>query len=146
MLEQHLTAENYTKEFLNFICKMLELTPSTATIHIVSEVFFKICALSGEVGTLLEIFHKNLALVDGEILDKYVLSDPKRTFGVLFHQQSKVRDFASSYLERVLMLSYERGDTSVKEKVVRFIQEYLTSLHGEVAKNWLRIDGYFKLF
>jgi hypothetical protein len=57
-----------------------------------------------------------------------------------------VRDFASSYLERVLMVCYEKEGTEVKEKIVRFIQEYLHSLHGEVAKNWLRIDGYFKLF
>lgn len=121
------------------------MTPSTATVQIISEVFCKISALSGEVGNLLDIFMKNLDQVDGNILDRYVLADPKRTFGLLFHQQGKVRDFASSYLERVLMLCYERGDNTQKEKVVRFIQEYLTALHGEVAKCWLRIDGYFKL-
>lgn len=32
MVEQHLTGENYTKEFLNFVCKMLELAPSPATV------------------------------------------------------------------------------------------------------------------
>jgi ubiquitin carboxyl-terminal hydrolase 34 len=146
MLEQHLTGENYTKDFLSFICRMLELAPSSATLQIISEVFFKICALSGEVGSLLEIFHKHLMLVNADILERYVLSDPKRTFGLLFHQQAKVREFASSYLDRVLMLCYEREETAVKEKVVRFIQEYLNNLQGEVAKNWLRIDGYFKLF
>jgi hypothetical protein len=41
-----------------------------------------------------------------------------------------VRDFASSYLERVLMVCYEKEGTEVKEKIVRFIQEYLHSLHG----------------
>jgi hypothetical protein len=59
-----------------------------------------------------------------------VLSDPKRTFNLLFHQQAKVRDFASSYIERVLMVCYADGDGEVKGKVVRFIQEYLNSLHG----------------
>jgi hypothetical protein len=98
MLEQHLTADNYSREFLAFIGKMLELTPSPSTIRIISEVFFKISALSGEVGNLLDIFHKHLSLIDAEILDRYILSDPKRTFGLLFHQQAKVRDFASSYI------------------------------------------------
>jgi hypothetical protein len=35
---------------------------------------------------------------------------------------------------------------AVREKVIRFIHEYFNALHGEVAKNWLRIDGYFKMF
>jgi hypothetical protein len=83
---------------LVFIAKMLELTPSPSTVRIISEVFFKISALSGEVGTLLEIFLKHQNLIDADILDRYVLSDPKRTFGLLFHQQAKVRDFASSYI------------------------------------------------
>lgn len=61
-------------------------------------MFFKISALSGEVGNLLEIFSKNLHLINADILERYVLSDPKRTFGVLFHQQPKIRDFASSYI------------------------------------------------
>lgn len=115
-------------------------------MQIISQVFFKICALSGEVGTLLEIFLKNTSLINAEILDTFVLSDPKRTFSLLFHQQAKVRDFASSYIERILMVCYAQGDGEVKGKVVRFMQEYLNSLHGEVAKNWLRIDGYFRLF
>ncbi len=98
MVEQHLTGETYIKDFLNFICKMLELAPSPATIDTISEVFVKISALSGEVGGLLEIFNKNTHLINANTLEKYVLSDPKRTFGLLFHQQQKVRDFASSYL------------------------------------------------
>jgi ubiquitin carboxyl-terminal hydrolase 34 len=146
MLEQHLTADSNTRDFLVFLCKMLELTPSAATVQIISEVFFKICALSGEVGSLLDIFLKNTALINGDILDRYVLSDPKRTFSLLFHQQPRVRDFASNYLERVLLVCYASGEAGVQEKVVRFIQEYLNALHGDVAKNWLRIDGYFKLF
>lgn len=44
------------------------------------------------------------------------------------------------------MVCYRNEDTAVKQKVVLFIQEYLSNLHGEVAKNWLRIDGYFKMF
>lgn len=44
------------------------------------------------------------------------------------------------------MVNYASGDVAVRERVVRFIHEYFNALHGEVAKNWLRIDGYFKLF
>ena len=146
MLEQHLTGENYTKDFLAFVCKMLELAPSPATVETISEVFFKISALSGEVGSLLEIFSKNLGLINADILERYVLADPKRTFGVLFHQQAKIREFASAYIERVLMVCYGKEEAAVKQKVVLFIQEYLNNLHGEVAKNWLRIDGYFRMF
>jgi len=62
------------------------------------------------VGSLLDIFLKHASLINGEILDKFVLSDPKRTFNLLFHQQAKVRDFASSYIERVLMVCYADGD------------------------------------
>jgi hypothetical protein len=29
---------------------------------------------------------------------------------------------------------------------MKFIQDYLHLLHNEAAKNWLRIDGYFKMF
>lgn len=30
--------------------------------------------------------------------------------------------------------------------MVRFIQEYINNLQGDIAKNWLRIDGYFRFF
>eukprot|EP00919_Chromeraceae_sp_WS-2016_P067574 GHVR01159699.1.p2 GENE.GHVR01159699.1~~GHVR01159699.1.p2 ORF type:complete len:112 (-),score=1.16 GHVR01159699.1:3280-3615(-) len=29
---------------------------------------------------------------------------------------------------------------------MNFIKDFLASMTGEVAKNWLRIDGYFKMF
>jgi hypothetical protein len=46
----------------------------------------------------------------------------------------------------VLLVNYAGDDVGAKERVVRFIHEYFHALHGEVAKNWLRIDGYFRLF
>lgn len=98
------------------------------------------------MGSLLDIFSKNLQLVNAEILERYVLADPKRTFAVLFHQQPKIRDFASCYLAQVLVECYRREGEAARQKVVLFIREYLGSLHGEVAKNWLRIDGYFRMF
>lgn len=76
---------------MSFVGKMLEISPSEATVSIISEIFYKISALSGEVGNLLEIFLKNQHLVNMSILDNYVLLDSKRTFGMLFHQQQKVR-------------------------------------------------------
>ncbi len=56
MLEQQLISESYTKEFLNFVCKMLELITSDSTIELISEIFYKISSLSGEVGSLPDIF------------------------------------------------------------------------------------------
>lgn len=34
----------------------------------------------------------------------------------------------------------------MRVEIIKLIEEYLGLLHHEVAKNWLRIDGYFKLF
>lgn len=42
---------------------MLELIGSNSTIELISEIFFKISALSGEVGTLPDIFSKNTSLI-----------------------------------------------------------------------------------
>lgn len=33
----------------------------------------------------------------------------------------------------------------IKAKVISYICELLSALPGDVAKNWMRIDGYFKL-
>jgi hypothetical protein len=58
---------------------------------LISEIFFKISALSGEVGNLPSIFEKNLNLIKKQHFKIYVLADPKRTFNLLFHQQAKIR-------------------------------------------------------
>lgn len=42
---------------------MLELISSNATIELISEILFKVSALSGEVGSLPDIFSKNLHLI-----------------------------------------------------------------------------------
>ena len=107
MLEQELTTDSYNKDFLAFVCKMLEISPSSATLDIISEIFFKISILSGEVGSLVDIFNKNTHLINFGIFEKYVVSDLKRTFNLLFHHQPKVRDFASIYLERLLIICYK---------------------------------------
>jgi hypothetical protein len=125
---------------------MLELISSDATIELISEIFFKISALSGEVGTLPEIFEKNLHRITVNMLKQYVLSDAKRTFNLLFHHQAKVRDFAAFYVERLLVHAYLQGTEEDRDNVMKFLQEQLNLLHNDAAKNWLRIDGYFKLF
>ena len=50
----------------------------------------------------------------------------------------------STYLQIVLLESFRKGDEKVKLDVLVYITEMLNALPGEVAKNWLRIDGYFK--
>lgn len=77
---------------------------------------------------------------------KYITADSKRTFNLLFHQQYKVRDFTSFYIERILIHTYLKGTEEDRNDVMKYIQEQLNILHSEAAKNWLRIDGYFRLF
>ena len=80
------------------------------------------------------------------MFSKYILSDPKRSFGILFHQQAKVREFASLYFERIMIHAYIYGSQEDKKLVMKFIQEQLSLLHYDGAKNWLRIDGYLRMF
>jgi hypothetical protein len=42
---------------------MLELISSNSTIELISEILFKVSALSGEVGNLPDIFAKNLHFI-----------------------------------------------------------------------------------
>jgi len=58
---------------------------------------------------LPDIFNKNLNKIKTEMFKKYVLEDKKRTFNQLFHHQSKVRDFAAVYIERLLIYTYLNG-------------------------------------
>lgn len=44
------------------------------------------------------------------------------------------------------MQCFASGDGEAKMLALQFLNSYLSNLHFEVAKNWLRIDGYFKLF
>jgi hypothetical protein len=75
-----------------------------------------------------------------------VLGDGKKTFSLLFHYQQKVREFASEYIHQVLITCYRDGSFETKQEIFKFMHEHLQMLNGEVAKNWLRIDGYFRLF
>lgn len=51
----------------------------------------------------------------------------------------------SFYINIVLLESFKKGDDKVKLDVLGFIIQILNAMTGEVAKNWLRVDGYFKL-
>ena len=42
--------------------------------------------------------------------------------------------------------AYIYGSQEDKKQVMKFIQEQLSLLHYDGAKNWLRIDGYFRMF
>jgi hypothetical protein len=79
-------------------------------------------------------------------MDNYILKEKKKTFNLLFHFQRPVRDLMSRFLEGVLMKCYKEGTEEHQKKVVDFLKEYLSMLAGDVAKSWLRIDGYFKFF
>ena len=40
----------------------------------------------------------DLKEINFKTFEKYIISNPKRTFNLLFHHQHKVRDFASIYI------------------------------------------------
>lgn len=42
--------------------------------------------------------------------------------------------------------AYTQGTQEDKNQVMKYIQEQLNILHFDAAKNWLRIDGYFRMF
>lgn len=51
----------------------------------------------------------------------------------------------ASYLQIVLFETFKKGETTARSEVIAYITELLNAMAAEVAKNWMRIDGYFKL-
>lgn len=44
------------------------------------------------------------------------------------------------------MKCYSDGDEDLKKQIIDFMKEQYDNISGDVAKNWMRIDGYFRLF
>lgn len=80
-----------------------------------------------------------------EILYSYILQDKQKTFKLLLNNDKNLREFMAHYMNIVLLESFKKGDDKVQLDVLGFIIEILNAMTGEVAKNWLRVDGYFKL-
>jgi hypothetical protein len=87
----------------------------------------------------------NIPSVTPAIFYTYVLKDKARTFKLLFHYERPIRDFMATFLQITLLESFKNGDEKVKLDVLTYITEMLNAMSAEVAKNWMRIDGYFKL-
>lgn len=64
---------------------------------------------------------------------------------MLFSQEKAVREFMAQYVGIVCLELYRRGEEKVRGDVVGYVVELVNSMCGDVAKNWLRIDGYFLL-
>ena len=79
-------------------------------------------------------------------MHKFIFGQKKKTFDLLFHQNRAVRDFTSYFIEGVLMKCYNDGDEDLKKQIIDFMKEQYDNISGDVAKNWMRIDGYFRLF
>lgn len=88
----------------------------------------------------------NIEQINTRILNDYIFADKGRTFELLFHNNLNVREFTATFIEKVLLESWKKGNVEERTQIMKLIDEYLGLLHHEVAKNWLRIDGYFKLF
>jgi hypothetical protein len=125
---------------------MLHVTPTHNKIRVIAETLFKVCYHSGETGKLIEAFMVNIGEIDPSIFYNYVLADRGRTFELLFHNNLSVREFTAVFLEKVLIETWKKGAEDDRAQVRKFIDEYLGVLHHDAAKNWLRIDGYFKFF
>lgn len=145
MVETHLLDENYSKGFLKFACNIMENSLDSDKISLISEILYTITYHSGHVGDMHKLFLKNIHQVQPEIFYNYVIKDKKKTFKLLFNQYRSVRDFMAQYMQIVIFETYRKGDEKAKKDAVDLIQEYIANMSGEVAKNWLRIDGYFKM-
>lgn len=107
---------------------------------------YRISFHSGYIGDMPRILVPNASEATPDLLYTYVLKDKVRTFKLLFHYEKVIRDFMAVYLQIILMESYRKGDEKVKADVLAYIAELLSMLPVDAAKNWMRIDGYFKLF
>lgn len=144
MVELHLLDSSYSKGFMKFASSIMERSVNCNKITLLSRILYTITPHSEMVGDLPKIFSSNVHQITPDILHDFILKDKKQTFKLLFSHARSVRDFMAFYLKTVLFESYRAGDEAVKKEVVDFIHEYLANMTGEVAKNWLRIDGYFR--
>ena len=54
----------------------------------------------------------------------------------------------AAYLYAVMMELYRRGDGDkgkVRGDIVGYVVDLVNAMCGDVAKNWMRVDGYFAL-
>ena len=144
MVELHILDEGHSKSFLKFACSVMQHSPHSNRAALLSEILYTVTYHSEMVGDLPKLFGESIAEVGPELLHGFILKDKKKTFKLLFSRARSVRDFMALYMQVVLFESYRKGDAAVRQEVVDLIHEYLANMTGEVAKNWLRIDGYFR--
>ena len=145
MVETHLLDEKYSQGFIKFACSIMENSLTNDKIALISEILYTVTYHSGIVGDMPKFFLQNVYQVKPEIFYNYLTKDKKKTFKLLFNHYRSVRDFMAQYMQIVIFETYQKGDDQAKKDAIDLIQEYLANMAGEVAKNWLRIDGYFKL-
>ena len=144
MVELHILDENYCKNFLKFACSIMSNSPHSNRVALLSEILYTVTYHCEMVSDLPKLFMESISEAGPDILHNFILKDKKKTFKLLFSRTRSVRDFMAFYMQIVLFESYRKGDEAVRKEVVELIHEYLANITGEVAKNWMRIDGYFR--
>lgn len=51
----------------------------------------------------------------------------------------------ANFIHIVLIDAIKNGDANAQADAIAYTVELLNGMTGEVAKNWLRVDGYFNL-
>jgi hypothetical protein len=99
MVEIHMLGEKHSKDFVEFLQSLIQISESKTKADLISEVFFKLSAQSGEIGKLIDIFET--CVVGSAIFNKY-LAVPKRITDMLFHNDKPIRMAMARYLAHVL--------------------------------------------
>lgn len=96
----------------------------------------------GEEGKLLAIFEKSSPSY--ELFNKY-LSDDGSIKEMLFHNNSGTRIAFSRYVAACVTSCLRNEFEQSHEKITHLMNYLISILNTEVAKNWIKAEGYFYL-
>lgn len=92
MVETHLLDSRTGKGFIDFMCKIINDSPSEVDkIGLVAEIIYNISFHSGVVGDLVKIVKENVHLVSPNIFYSHIVNDKAKTFKLLFSNDKPVR-------------------------------------------------------
>lgn len=142
MVETHLFGEHYCKDFTQFMEGLLSACQSERKAELVSEVFFRLASYSGETGKLIEVLET--CPVSDALYNKY-LSDPKKLWDLLFHNDKNIRTGMARYMQHVLVGLLRQNPTDFIPVVQQIVDVFLPLLNTDIAKNWNKCESFFVL-
>lgn len=142
MVETHLFGEHYNKDFTSFMEGMLAATNSDRKAELISEVFFRLASISGETGKLMDLFESCPA---GRELHERYLTDMKKVWDMLFHNEKPIRVAMSRYMQHVFVSSFRQDPTNFMPVIQSFVKWLMPLLNTDIAKNWNKCESFFRL-